>query len=107
MSMRVEETLAGSSASRLDGGADEGEGAVGVRPEAGDGRDANDDDQGEHDRILDRCRAVFLLEKLDQALRDGAHFRNLDDGGGESNREGDRTLRPPGTGAARKTRRAG
>src|SRR5207248_340826 len=33
------------------------------RAEGGDRRDAHDDDQGQHDRILDRRRAVLSLQK--------------------------------------------
>ncbi len=37
-----------------------GERAVGVLAEGGDGGDAHHDDQGQHDRVFDRGRAVFL-----------------------------------------------
>ena len=43
-----------------------GEGAVGVGAEGGDGGDADHDDQGQHDGVLDRRRAVFLLQELHQ-----------------------------------------
>src|SRR5437868_1928817 len=39
---------AGTSAGRADGGADAGEGAVGVLAERGDGGDADHDNQGQH-----------------------------------------------------------
>src|SRR5262249_39299814 len=38
-----------------------------------DGRDAHHDDQGQHDRVLDRRRAVFPLEEIHQSLSDLPH----------------------------------
>src|SRR5262245_22890849 len=43
--------------------ADGGEGLVGVGAQGGDGRDAHDDDQGQHDRVLDGRRAIFTLQE--------------------------------------------
>src|SRR6516165_10135731 len=48
---------------------------VGVLPQSRDGADAHHDDQGEHDRVLDRGRAVFGLEELDNVLRELTHGR--------------------------------
>src|SRR5437870_5424271 len=44
--------------------ADRGEGRVGVLAERRDGREANHDDQGQHDRVLDSRRAVFTLQEI-------------------------------------------
>src|SRR6516162_2419302 len=46
---------------------------VGVLPQSRDGADAHHDDQGEHDRVLDRGRAVFGLQELDDVLRKLTH----------------------------------
>src|SRR5437762_2212585 len=59
--------------SAADGGPDGGEGGVGVLAEGRDGADADDDDQGEHDGVLDRGRAVFRLQELDDILRELTH----------------------------------
>src|SRR4051812_26526222 len=40
------------------------EGAVGSGAEGGDGGNAHHDDEGQHDRVLDRGRAVVALQKL-------------------------------------------
>ena len=60
--------------SRLDGRADEAERLVGVRAEGGDGGDADHDDQGQHHGVLDRGRAIFLLQERNQALGQAAHL---------------------------------
>jgi len=47
-----------------DGGADRRERLVGVATEGRDGGDAHHDDEGQHDCVFDRGRAVFSLMKL-------------------------------------------
>src|SRR2546421_138741 len=56
-----------------DGGADVGEGLVGVAAEGRDGGGGHHDDQGEHDRGLDGRRAVFRLQKSTYLVRERAH----------------------------------
>src|SRR5688500_3137689 len=46
---------------------------VGVRAEGRDGGDAHHDDEREHDGVLDRGRAVFLLQELNELLGHGVH----------------------------------
>src|SRR5437016_5842632 len=50
----------------LAGGAngvgDAGECLVGIRAQCRDGGDANHDDEGQHDRVFDGCRAIFTLD---------------------------------------------
>src|SRR5262245_8117323 len=48
-----------------DDAADGGKGLIGVGAQGRDGRDAHHDDQGQHDGVLDRGRAVFRLEEID------------------------------------------
>src|SRR5206468_6479074 len=69
------EAASGRSNSRraADSVADRGEGLVGVGAEGGDGGDADHDDQGQHDRVLDRRRAIFLLQEADELLAKTAH----------------------------------
>src|SRR5579872_3160799 len=50
-------------------------GVVGVAAQRGDRRDADDDDEGQHDRVLDGGRAVFVLQKTDQVLTELTHGR--------------------------------
>src|SRR5689334_7668588 len=57
----------------LDRGADEAEGLVGVRAEGRDGGDADHDDEGQHNGVLNRGRAIFLLQERNQALGQTAH----------------------------------
>src|SRR2546421_11025031 len=59
--------------SAADGGPDGGERRVGVLAEGRDGADAHDDDQGEHDGVLDRGRAVFRLQELHDTLGELTH----------------------------------
>src|SRR5437660_1372987 len=66
-------TSLGSAAGLADLGADVAEGVVGVGAERRDRRDAHDDDQGQHDGVLDRGRAVFVLQESDQVLRELLH----------------------------------
>src|SRR6516162_1732986 len=47
--------------------------SVGILSQSRDGADAHHDDQGEHDRVLDRGRAVFRLQELEQVLRELTH----------------------------------
>src|SRR5262249_47269144 len=61
-----------SAAGLADLGADVAEGVVGVGAEGGDRRDADDDDQGEHDRVLDRRRAVLVPKEVDRVLAERA-----------------------------------
>src|SRR5437773_1719668 len=58
------------------------EGVAGVGAERADGRDAHDDDQGQHDRVLDRRRAVLTLEELDQSRSKARKHGNLHVGPG-------------------------
>ena len=45
-------------------------------PRVLDGADADDDDEGEHDRVLDGGRAVFGLDELDEVLRELTHVES-------------------------------
>src|SRR5687768_7767484 len=63
------------SATAGQGVLDGGEGRVGVVAQSRDRADADHDDQGEHDRVLDGGRAVFGLEELDDVLRELTHGR--------------------------------
>src|SRR6266851_9044227 len=56
-----------------DGAADLAEGRVGVAAERGDGGDADHDNQGQHDRVLDGRRAVFTLQKINRELCELTH----------------------------------
>src|SRR5262249_38980407 len=62
------------SAARIERVAGLGEGGVGVGAQRGDGGDADHDDQGQHDRVLDRRRAVLTLQELDRELSEPAHL---------------------------------
>ena len=42
-------------------------------PSVVDGADADDDDEGEHDRVLDRGRAVLGLDELHDDLGELTH----------------------------------
>src|SRR5262245_65676944 len=46
---------------------------IGVAAEGGDGGDAHHNDQGQHHRVLDGGRAVFLLDKCKDFLSEGEH----------------------------------
>jgi hypothetical protein len=59
-----------------DIGADEAEGVVGVLAESGNGRNADNDDQGQHHGILDGGGAIFLLEERHDAVEQAAHGNN-------------------------------
>src|SRR5262249_3952623 len=61
------------------------EGAVGVGADRGDGRDADHDDQRQHDSVLDRRRAVFRLQELNHVLN-SAHRTSPSKQGGKSGR---------------------
>src|SRR2546423_842580 len=50
-----------------------GKGRVGVLAEGRDGREADHDDQGQHDGVLDSRRAVFTLDELDDSLGEPTH----------------------------------
>src|SRR5260370_936136 len=56
-----------------DGGAHAREGVVGVLAEGGDGADADHDDQGQHDGVLDGGRAVFTLQEVHDRFRQVTH----------------------------------
>jgi hypothetical protein len=60
---------------RLDGGADEAEGAVGVGAEGRDGGDAHHDDQGQHHSVFNRRRAIFRLQERHKLFGDQLHVR--------------------------------
>src|SRR5215468_5465894 len=63
------------SAAGLAGlGADVGEGVGGVGAQRRDGGDAHDDDEGQHDGILDRRRAALVLHEADQRLTELTHL---------------------------------
>jgi len=57
------------SITTLGNNADGTKGLVGVVAEGGDGGDAHHDDQGQHDGVLDRGRAVFALQEVDDGLQ--------------------------------------
>src|SRR5205085_4677968 len=46
---------------------------ISVLAEGRDGADADDDDQGQHDGVLDRGRAVFRLQELHDILGELTH----------------------------------
>jgi hypothetical protein len=54
----------GSAGGGTDFGADGAKGGVGVLAEGGDRREADHDDQGQHDRIFDSRRAIFTLDEI-------------------------------------------
>src|SRR5262245_60314645 len=62
--------LAGGAADRI---ADAGEGLVGIGAEGGDGGDAHHDDQGQHDGVLNRGRAVFTRQEILDAFHNLPH----------------------------------
>src|SRR4051794_3033758 len=62
-----------SAGGRADLAADRAERAVGVLAEGGDGGEAHHDDQGQHDRVFDRRRAVFTLDEIDNRFRQVTH----------------------------------
>src|SRR5713226_3107213 len=62
-----------SAAGRADALADVAEGVVGVGAQGRDGGDAHHDDEGQHDGVLDRGRAVFVLEEVDEVLTELTH----------------------------------
>src|SRR5262245_43306546 len=49
-------------------GADGVERVAGIGAERADGRDADHNDQGQHDPVLDSRRAVFSLQKIHEKL---------------------------------------
>src|SRR5690606_17177728 len=55
-----------SRATAADGAVqgDVAEGAAGIAAQCGDGGDADDDDQGQHDGVFDRRRAILIPEEL-------------------------------------------
>ncbi len=57
-----------------DGGSDRRERLVGVAAQGRDCSDANHDDEGEHDGIFDRGRAIFTLDEFDDKLAQLLHF---------------------------------
>src|ERR1051325_1158549 len=75
VSVARDQDLALATGLRCERGADVGEGLVGVGAEGRDGGDAHHDDQGQHDGVLDRRRAIFLLQKRHQTLRDATHLK--------------------------------
>src|SRR3989442_1771111 len=66
--------MSASAAGALDLVADVGEGVAGVGAQGSDGRDAHHDDQGQHDGMLDRGRAVFVLQETYQCLAEVTHL---------------------------------
>src|SRR6516164_6034114 len=63
-----------SRAGLADLGGDVAEGVVGVGAQGRDGRDADHDDQGEHDGVLDRGRAALVLQEAHHALTELPHW---------------------------------
>src|SRR5947209_5085923 len=57
-------TIGHSAGGRVDLVADVAEGVAGIGAQRADGRDADDDDQGQHDRVLNCRRAVFGSQKI-------------------------------------------
>src|SRR5439155_16053330 len=49
---------------------------VRIAPQGGDGGDTHHDDQGEHHRVFDCGGAVFVLQKVHEALGHSAHVRS-------------------------------
>ena len=56
------------AAGAADLGADVAEGVVGVAAQRRDGGDAYHEDQGQHDCVLDRRRAVLVLQKVHRLM---------------------------------------
>src|SRR5207237_6811586 len=63
----------GNLAGRVQVAGHVGERLVGVGADRRDGGDAHHDDQGEHDGVFDRGRAVFTLQEVDDALSKLTH----------------------------------
>jgi hypothetical protein len=57
-----------SARRRADLRSDGGERGVRVLAESRDGTDANNNNQRQHDRVLDRCRAFFALAEINDAI---------------------------------------
>src|SRR5207244_614015 len=55
-------------------GADRGERRVGLGAERGDGANADHDDQGQHDRVLDCRRAVFTFHEINDEIGELTHM---------------------------------
>src|SRR5207245_2410068 len=66
--------LAGSAGGRVDLVADVVERVAGVGAEGADRRDADHDDQGQHDRVLDRRRAVVTLQEVHHRILELTHW---------------------------------
>src|SRR5437899_2182584 len=65
--------LGATSRGGADRRADGGERRVGVLTQGGNGADADHDDQGQHDRVLDGRRAVFTLQELNHEVAKLTH----------------------------------
>jgi hypothetical protein len=65
--------LANSAGGATDLGAHGRERRVGVLAEGRDRREADHDDEGQHDRILNRGRAVFTLKEIDHCFGELTH----------------------------------
>src|SRR5262249_45759256 len=57
-----------------DGAADRGKRLVGVAAQRGDGPDTHNDDESQHDRVLDGGRAVFLIDEVRHVSDDLSHL---------------------------------
>ena len=68
----VNETF-GNRCTAFDLAADVGEGVAGVGAEGRDRGDAHHDDQGQHDGVLDRGRAVFFPQEVHNKLSKRVH----------------------------------
>src|SRR5436309_11674771 len=66
--LRSRDSALRSAAGAADGIGDVLERGLGVAAQGRDGADADDDDQGQHDRVLDGGRAVVDVDALDQTL---------------------------------------
>ena len=60
-----------------DNAADRRERRVGVAAQGRDGAYANHDDQRQHDGVLDRCRTVFILQKVPHCVCEFKHLSTL------------------------------
>ena len=67
---RPEKSASRTASPLLEGGGGLAELRVGIRADGLNGRQADDDDQGEHDGILNRGGTVFRLQELLQARRE-------------------------------------
>jgi hypothetical protein len=60
-----------------DGVGSSGERLVGVRAQRGDSGNAYDDNQRQHDSVLDSCRAIFVFQETGNRMENGRRHGNL------------------------------